>query len=334
MHIAVFSSTDAVESAFKENFPNEQLSFFPGAITDEDIVSIADAHVVCLNTDSTLHADRLAKLSVLTLVATRSTGYDHIDMAYCKEKNIAVVSVPAYGEKPVAEFTFALMLALLRKVTVAHDATRKRESTDATHFEGANLFGKTIGVVGTGKIGRAVVHIAKGFNMNVVAYDPYPNQEFAGVEGFSYTTLEDLLAQSDIVTLHVPYMPETHHLLDQQKMNLMKKGAYIINTARGGLIDTDALLDALRDGRVGGAALDVLEGEHDLTDEFSLIHSDVSMERLNMVIKDHVLIGLPNVIVTPHIAFNSREAVQEILDTTIGNIRSFVMGEPKNIVKV
>lgn len=332
MHIAVFSATNGVIDAFKENFPNEKLSLFPDSITDDDLTAIADADIICLNTDSDLKSDRLSITTNLKLIATRSTGYDHIDLAYCKEHGISVVTVPAYGEKPVAEFTFALMLALTRKITLAHDATRKRESTDTTHFEGVNLFGKTLGVVGTGKIGAAVVHIAKGFRMNVVAYDPYPKEELAKSEGFVYTTLEDLLMQSDIVTLHVPYMSATHHLLNAEKLAQMKKGAYIINTARGGLIDTNALLDALRDGRIGGAALDVLEGEHDLDDEFSLINSNAGMERLNTVIQDHVLIGLNNVIVTPHIAFNSHEAVQEILDTSIDNIRSFIMGVPKNVV--
>ena len=169
--------------------------------------------------------------------------------------------------------------------------------------------------------------------MNVVAFDAFPNQEFAKTEDFPYLPIDEVLAKSDIVTLHVPYNKDTHHLLNKERFEKMKKGMHLINTSRGAVVDTDALLWALENKIVAGAGLDVLEGENELANEFGLLAKNASAEQLKIIVEDHVLIGMPNVIVTPHIAFNSREAVQEIIDTTTSNIKAFVAGTPQNVIK-
>ena len=176
-----------------------------------------------------------------------------------------------------------------------------------------------IGVIGTGRIGKHAVRMAKGFNMKVVAYDVYHDDKFAAEMGFPYLSLEELLAQSDIVTVHAPYLPSTHHLINQKNICLMKQGALLINTARGAIVETGAILDALKGGRLGGAGLDVLEEEDDMK------KGDMS--------KETELIATPNVIVTPHTAYNTHEAFLRILDTTIDNIVGFANGTPINLVK-
>jgi len=173
--------------------------------------------------------------------------------------------------------------------------------------------------VGTGRIGKHAIKMAKGFNMNVVAYDVYHDDAFAKEMGFDYLTLEDLLSRSDIITIHAPYMPSTHHLINMENVHLIKRGAYLINTARGAIVETKALTEALKDGTLAGAGIDVLE------EEAAMKAGDMSL--------DADLVQLPNVIVTPHNAFNTNEAFIRILDTTIDNVVAFVSGAPTNIVK-
>src|SRR3989344_1131529 len=260
MNITVFSATEEVEKYFRAEFANDNLLFFADKMADENLAKCAETEILSLTVESELSKERIAFLPKLKLVAVRSTGYDNIDQQALREKGITLVSVPGYGAKPVAEFTFALMLALMRRVTEAHDEIRKGVVTNAAHFQGMNLYGKTLGVLGTGKIGQSVIHIAKGFHMNVIAFDVFPNQDFAKSEGFDYRSLNEVIEQSDIITLHVPYNKDTHHLLNKERFEEMKRGVYIINTARGAIIDTEALLWALENKIVAGAGLDVLEG--------------------------------------------------------------------------
>lgn len=215
----------------------------------------------------------------LRLIATRSTGVDHIDLAAAEQRGIAVRNVADYGSVAVAEHVFALMLRL----------------THPQGHIGTDLSGKTLGVVGTGAIGRHVIGIAHGFGMNVLAYDreQKPGITYAG-------DLDDLLAQSDIVTLHVPGTPSTRHMINAERLRQMRTGAYLINTARGSLVDTEALRDALLSGKLAGAGLDVVDWPHDDA------------------------LPLPHTIITPHAAYNTREAVRRITDVTIKNIRDFL----------
>ena len=203
-------------------------------------------------------------------------------------------------------------------------------------MEGFDLEGKTLGIIGLGKIGKNVLKIAKAFGMNIVAYDLYPDSVFAKENDFEYKGLTEVISESDILTLHAPYNKENHHLINKKNISLMKKGVYLINTARGALIDTEALLWGLKEGIIAGAGLDVLEGEQELKEEIQILSSlgkSTRIKNYKTLLEDHVLIDLPNVIITPHIAFYTREAVAEILRITTENIKGFSANNPINLVK-
>jgi D-lactate dehydrogenase len=275
--------------------------------------------------------EALDALPQLRLIATRSTGFDHIDVEACRERGIAVSNVPSYGENTVAEHTMALLLMLSRKV---HQSVLQVRSgrVDLAELTGFDLQGKTIGVVGAGHIGLHVIRIARGFGMRVLGFDVRRDPFLADLLGFEYVTMERLLEESDIVTLHSPLTDRTHHLLGRAEFSRMKPGVMIVNTARGGLIDTDALVDALESGKVGGAGLDVLEGEELIKEEKQLLQQPLDVERLRMAVRNRVLLARDNVVFTPHNAFNSREALVRILDVTLANLEAFRAGQPANRV--
>jgi D-lactate dehydrogenase len=268
---------------------------------------------------SQVDATTIAALPNLKLIATLTTGFDHIDTKAAAARGIPVASVPAYGENTVAEFAFALLLALSRKICESRARVHDEGKFTTDGLQGFDLAGKTIGVIGTGRIGKHAVHMAKGFGMKIIAFDVYHDDAFAAEMGFQYVSLEELLAQSDVITIHCPYLPSTHHLINVDNVKKIKHGAYLINTARGAVVETRALVDALKSGQLGGAGLDVLEEEAEMKAGDMNLNRDIVM--------------MPNVIVTPHNAFNTREAAFRILDTTIDNIVAFVNGAPINVVK-
>ena len=235
------------------------LAAFPD-ITDPD------ATVLCTFIESKIDEDEMKRFPALKLIATRSTGFDHIDLAAAKTRGIAVANVPSYGENTVAEFTFALLLALSRRVIDADERVRGG-AFSPVGLRGFDLAGKTIGVVGCGHIGTHVIRMANGFGMKVLGFDVVRNDELARTLNFTYTTLPELFATSDIVTLHVPYNAHTHHLVNRENIGTFKKGSYLINTSRGAVVETDALVEAIKSGVIAGAALDVLEEEGELRDE-------------------------------------------------------------------
>lgn len=293
---------------------------FEAAVLDKNhIPSNKDFDIAGIFMDSAVDAATIAALPNLKCIATLSTGYDHINLSAATQSGIVVSSVPAYGENTVAEFAFALILALSRKVCEARERVRDEHQFSTDGLQGFDLAGKTIGILGTGRIGKHAIRMAKGFGMKVVAYDVYHDDAFAKEMDFAYVSLDDLLMQSDVITIHVPNLPETRHMLNQENIGRIKRGAYIINTARGAVIETQALIGALKSGQLGGAGLDVFEEED-------------SMKKGSM---DSVseLLGMPNVIITPHDAFNTSEAALRIIDTTIGNIVGFTKGTPTNMVK-
>lgn len=275
----------------------------------------------------------MSKFPKLKYVATRSTGFDHIDIKAAAQKNILVSNVPTYGENTVAEYAFALLLALSRKIYPSVKQVREKGLFENSGLEGFDLRGKVFGVVGTGHIGERAARMALGFEMKVVAYDPHPKTELTEKYGLEYMSLEDLLKKSDIISLHVPYLPSTHHLINSKNIGLCKKEAIIINTARGGLIETEALTNALKAGTLGGAGLDVLEEEGFVKEELHLINEHPNSDQIKIALADHELMEMDNVLITPHNAFNSREALKRILDTTAENILSFIKGQPQNLVK-
>ena len=225
-----------------------------------------------------------------------------------------------------------MILALSRKVIQSHDRARSGNFS-LTGLQGFDLRGKTLGVVGTGHIGVHVIRIARGFMMNVIAFDTRPDKRLADALDFIYVeSLDSLLAASDIVTLHAPMAPATFHMINAQSIQRMKKGALLINTARGGLVETEALLAALQSGHLGGAGIDVFEGETLIKEERQLLSNEYNVDELRTIIKDLVLLRHENVVVTPHVAFNSTEALERILLTTIQNIEAFESGRPINVV--
>ncbi len=309
----------------------KEVTFFDTTIAEVDPQQLAQCDIISSFVFSAIGTAELDSMPDLKLIATRSTGYDHIALEATKQQDIVVANVPTYGANTVAEHTFALLLSLSRKVPQSIERTRSGDFS-REGLEGFDLCHKTIGVVGTGSIGRQVIRIAHGFGMTILAYDLHEHQDIIDTYGVAYHPLEDLLAQSDVVTLHVPYIPQTHHLLNKETMQHIKHGAYIINTARGELIDTDTLLEHLANKTIAGAGLDVLEGERLIKDEVELLTKDQSQDTAETLWHDHMLIKMDNVIVTPHNAFNSVEALARINQTTCDNIIAFVEGREQNIV--
>lgn len=297
----------------EKSFNNPKTTLLPDKEKVEVISSFAYPEV--------LRTDYLDMFPNLKLITTRSTGFNHIDLAYAAKRGIVVENVPNYGETTVAEFTIGTMIGLSRKIYKAK-SQMKANKVCLDEYVGIDLCGHTLGVIGTGAIGRHVIKLAQAFGMKILAHDPYPSMEVP------YVDLPTLYEESDIITLHCPATAANEHLLNETSFAQMKRGVLIVNTARGSLIETESLYKALKSGQVGGAALDVLENEDVLTcREFS---SDID-QRGHSFLLDSVInfkmMQLDNTIITPHIAFNSVDAVERILQTTLDNINSFVEGK-------
>jgi len=268
----------------------------------------------------------LEKLPNLKMVATRSTGMDHVDCDWCKKNNIVVANVPVYGSNTVAEYAFALLLAITRKVVVAHQSVEEGEFSPEG-LTGTDLYGKTLGVIGCGKIGQNVIKIAKGFGMKVLGVDGYKNPELEKKSGFKYVDLETCLKNSDFVTLHVPAIPETHHMINKQNIKLMKKGSFLVNTARGAVIETEAILWALNNKILAGVGLDTIEEESEVESMSTVMSKKITRDDLQEVLTYHLLRDRDDVVFTPHNAFNTQEAIERIVETTVENIKNFMVGK-------
>lgn len=314
-----------------------QLRAHSVAISDHELRSLDEldkkTDVLGVFVGTRVDANVIDRLPNLKLIVTMSTGYDHIDIAHATRKNILVANVPTYGENTVAEHTLALILALSRKLYPSIKRVKEGQF-DYDGLEGFDLKGKTAAVIGTGHIGAHVIRMLRGFEMSVIAYDAFPKKDLESSLGFSYVSLDTALSMADIITLHVPLFKETHHLINKQSIRTIKPGAYIINTARGGLIDPEALLLGLASGKIAGAGLDVLEIEDTLQHPDHLVLSTMTDRDIKLNLMQRELITHPNVIVTPHNAFNSREALERIVAVTSENIAAFTIGERKNIVNL
>lgn len=325
------AASPADRASLERHFPDADVRFVAEPLSPDTVSAAADADAVSGFIHSRFSADTLAAMPRLGLIALRSTGFDHVDLSVCRERGIAVANVPTYGENTVAEHAFALMLTLSRRI---HEAQQRvavgNFTTDG--LTGFDLKGKTLGVVGAGNIGLHVIRIGRGFGMHVLAYDVREQPLLAEVLGFQYATLDDLLAQSDVISLHTPALPQTHHLVNRERLATMKRGALLVNTARGSVVDTEALLWALDQGILAGAGLDVLEGEEYLQEELQVLNQPHAADVLRQLVYTHAILRRPNVVFTPHLAFNSREALQRILDTTVQNIQAFLQGRPRNLV--
>lgn len=317
----------------KAKLKGHKAVFIDEPLTVANAAKAKDADVLAVFIYSPITAELIAKLPNLTHVTTMSTGFDHIDLKACAARGIAVSNVPAYGDNTVAEHAFALMLAVTRKIVESVERTRKG------HFEfegllGIDLKGKTLGVVGTGRIGRNVAHIGgEGFGMKVIAFDVFQNKEWAKECGVAYVPLDKLYAESDIISFHVPLTPETTKLLNTKNISKVKKGAIVINTARGQVVETKALVDGLNKGILSGVGLDVLENECAIKEKHPMLADSKEVCLPKELKYEMELLKHPRAYVTPHSAFYSKEAVQRILDTTCENIAAFAAKKPVNLVK-
>lgn len=309
------------------------LSFFSKPLNAQILKKIRKTNILAVFIYSLLDKKTLTQLPDLRFIATMSTGFDHIDLKNCQARKIKVSNVPFYGENTVAEHTFALILALSRRIPESIEKTKKYDFT-LEGLRGFDLKGKTLGLVGLGHIGQHVARMAQGFEMKVIASDPQKNYQLAKKLNLKYVNLNYLLAHSDIISLHAPYNRKTHHLINKSNIKLIKKGAYLINTARGGLVETQALVTGLNKKIIAGAGLDVLEEEHFIKEEKELLARPFQKKGdLKTVLQGHLLIQDPRVLTTPHNAFNSQEALSRILDTTVDNIKAYLKGKPVNLVK-
>lgn len=301
-------TVEALRKLQKEGF---ETVFRRETVDKVDLKQYKDFDILSVFVFSRVDRHVIESLPNLRLIVTRSSGFDHIDVQAAGENSILVSNVPGYGSMPVAEHVFTLLLAVLRKVVKADSMVRSSKWL-SPRLQGRLVNGKTFGVIGTGAIGESVARIARAFGANVIAYDivKKPVLEAEGV--LKYVPLEEVLEKSDIISLHVPLTKETYHMVNRDSIAMMKKDAVLINTSRGQIVDQDALVEALRTGRISGAGLDVFEKEPPDPDD--------------------PLLKLENVVLTPHIAWNTAEAEDYILRSTVNIIRAFVNGNPINVV--
>jgi len=335
MKIISFSNEEWEKDFLSTHLPTHTFTFEDGFMQDRTDISDPDAEIVSVFVSSHVGAMEMDRFPKLKCIVTRSTGFDHIDLTEAAKRGIVVSNVPTYGENSVAEMAFALLLALSRRIYDSYKQVVETSSFSPKGLTGFDLKGKTLGVVGTGHIGVYAIKIGKGFGMDIVAYDPFKNDALAAELGFRYVdSFDELLGMSDVITLHVPHNEHTHHMINVGNIGKIKKGAVLINTARGPVVETIAMVKALEEGILAGAGLDVLEEEDFLLDEDALLHMEhPNGEKLKNVLANQYLIDHPRVIVTPHNAFNTKEALERILSVTVENIEAFIAGAPKNIVK-
>jgi len=321
MKVAVFSTKPYDRSFLSAAAGGHELVFFEPRLTPETTKLAAGFPAVCVFVNDQLDANVLRQLAdqQTKLIALRCAGFNNADLEAASEFGMTVVRVPAYSPYAVAEHTVALILALNRKIHRSHSRVREG-NFELSGLLGFDLNGRTVGIVGTGKIGAVVAKIMHGFGCQILAYDVVPNPECESL-GAKYVPMSTLLSESDIITLHCPLTPETHHLIDAEALRTIKTGTALINTSRGAVIDTKAVVDALKSGKLGYLGIDVYEEESDV------FFHDMS----NDVIQDDLLARLltfPNVVVTGHQAFFTHEALQDIADTTRENISAFESGQP------
>lgn len=300
---------------------NFDIKYFPSRLNIDTLEMAKGCNIVCLFVNDQVTPEIIDKMvdMGIDLIALRSAGYNNIDLKTVF-KRINVVRVPAYSPYAVAEHAVGLMLSLNRKIHRAYYRVRDNNFS-INGLLGFDMHGKTVGVIGTGKIGKTVLETLSGFGVERLAFDPHPEEDFAKENGFTYVDLDTLLSSSDIISLNCPLTKDTYHIIDDEAISKMKEGVMLINTGRGGLIDSEALIRGLKSKKIGSAGLDVYEEE----DEY--FFEDFS----NQVMEDDVLARLTtfnNVLITSHQAFFTREALSKIAETTLGSVYEFVEGKP------
>ena len=321
LKVAMFDAKSYdIDSFQRRNNGRVAIHAIQASLNEDTVPAAAGCQVVCIFVNDTCDAAIISRLAAqgVELIALRCAGFNNVDLDACVQHGLSVVRVPAYSPYAVAEHTVALMLMLNRRLHQAYQRNR------AGYFvleglTGFDMRGKTVGVVGTGKIGRCAIAILLGFGCQILAFDKFPDADLAAREGVQYVDLDNLFSQADIITLHAPLFPETHHLINSTSISRMKDGVMLINTSRGGLVDTRALIDGLKSEKIGFAGLDVYE------EEAGIFFHDIS----DKVLTDDVLARLMtfnNVVVTSHQAFLTNEALANIADTTLANIAEYEQG--------
>lgn len=315
MIISFFDVEKSEQTIFEKAISGHKLLFHHDLLTKEKAAGIGDTEILYVRSLSIVTSEILKKLPKLRFIASRSTGVDNIDLNYCRKNGIVISNVPAYATNSVAEHVFMLMLSLSHKMmpAIEHSRTSRFKVEDLRGFE---LMGKTLGVIGLGNIGSRVVEIAKGFGMKILVTTKHPSKTRAEKHQVRFIDLKKLLRECDIITLHVPLTDGTYHMINKNNIAFMKKGSLLINTARGEVVDTKALIWALEEGIIKGAGLDVLERE----------------DNPKIWRNSYKLFKEKNVIITPHNGYNSKEAIRTILDISAQNINAYLAGRPINIV--
>jgi D-lactate dehydrogenase len=345
MKISFVETGKSEDALFAKEFKRHEVEFCD-RIDDCSL----DSEALSIFINSKIDVGFLTAHPALRLITTRSTTWDHIDLKTCARRHVTVCNAgPSYGDNTVPEHTFALILAISRKLRPAMEVGRSFNYEDLRAVE---LKGKTLGVVGVGRIGRQVLRLARAFGMETLGCDSLRDPEAAAALGFRYVTFARMLRLADFISIHVPLCPSTFHLFNRDTFARCKPGLILINTARGPIIDSEALIDALNAGMVAGAGLDVLEDERVMRKKAANILTEQIVEHLQQpyapleplgndpvrisevrsLMHHSILVAHPNVIVTPHIAFNSFEAIERINRITVDNIRAFISGAPQNLV--
>lgn len=331
MKMLMFDFRDSEKEYFRtHDLPDFDIEFIKEPLNEMSCLSekqLNETDAVCVFITSNLTEEVIKKFKNLRVIATRSTGYNHIDLKYCTQNNIAVFNVGDYGATSVAQYTFMLILALIRKLIPAYIDTQKNLINHES-YEGLDLGNLSLGIIGCGAIGASVAKIAHFFNMNVYACSYKKNNDIASFT--NYCSMDELIHNSDIITLHTPLNKTTEHIINDKQIQKMKKGAYIINTARGELVDIIALYNNIISGQIGGAALDVVECDRIAINETRIEINDSCSKCLTKALAVQKLLSLPNVIITPHIAYNTKESVDKLLDTTFNSIRDYLKGMHTN----
>jgi len=322
MRLAIFSTKSYDRESFSkinQDF-NHQLTFFEAPLNKDTVNLTVDHEAICVFVNDRLNKETIEKLSEndIKLIALRCAGFNNVDVAAAAEQGMKVVRVPAYSPYAVAEHAVALILTLNRKTHKAFNRIRETNFS-LERLSGFDLYGKTVGVIGTGTIGKVFIRIMRGFGCQVYAYDKFPSDELKK-EGLEYLEMNDLLSTSDIISLHCPLTPETLHLINKESIAHMKRGTMLINTSRGGLINTKDIIKALKHGKIGYLGIDVYEQEE------NLFFKDLS----ESIIQDDQIMRLmtfPNVLITAHQGFFTTEALNQIGTVTLQNLKDFEKGE-------
>lgn len=333
--IAFFETTREQEKYIKNKYSTNNNLFFSRVALGEDkkfLEKVYDAQIICVFIGSLINESVIKSFNNLKAICTMSTGFDHINIEFAKSKNISIYTVPTYGQNTVAQHAMALILAISRKLIPSNEKI-KVGKFDSENICGFDLKNKNIAIIGCGNIGKHLAKMCYGFEMNIYIYDEKIDEKIITEIGAKYVSLKDAIQSADIISMHLPLTNRTQKIINKEAFSLMKKGVVIINTARGGLIDSVEMYKALIEKRIGAVGMDVFEEETFFKDDFELVcETPENKTNFKTILVNNLLIHHPRVIATPHNAFNSKEAIERILDTTIANINSSLQGNAENRV--